>query len=350
MNGREFWVLDDVSNEALEASLGKLLGAGARLEARVVAHLAEVDARRLHLLVGCSSLYDYCRKRLGLSDYEAFVRIAAARVARKYPAVFGMLDRRELHLTAVCEVRDFLTSANHQALLGEVSGKTKLQIREILAHHFPTADLPASVKKLPALDPLAAGRYRLQLTLNTEQKEKLERARDLLSHANTGGDLAFVIERALDVLLARLEQRRFGRADTPKTSETPAANSEQTDEVKAPEVRADRDATRANRVEGQHAASETRRRKHIANEVRRRVVARDGVRCAFVGDGGRRCEARAFLQFHHRQAWARGGHDGTENLELLCHAHNRLRAEQDFGRARIGLAGNRASVAQAKRK
>ena len=98
--------MHDVSNEALEANLSKLLGAGARVEARVVAHLAEVEARRVHPLVGCSSLYDYCRRRLGLSDYEAFVRIAAARVARKFPIVFEMLDRRKLHLTAICEVRE----------------------------------------------------------------------------------------------------------------------------------------------------------------------------------------------------------------------------------------------------
>jgi len=114
MNGREFWVLRGSSNDELEAGLTKLLGAGARLEARVIAHLAEVELRRLHLLAGCSSLYDYCRKRLGLSDYEAFVRIAAARVAHKYPVVFGMLDRRELHLTAICEVREFLTPENHR--------------------------------------------------------------------------------------------------------------------------------------------------------------------------------------------------------------------------------------------
>jgi hypothetical protein len=91
MNGREFWELRDVSNEQLETSLGELLGAVARVEARIVAHLAEVDARRLHLRAGCSSLFDYCRKRLALSEYEAFVRIAVARVARKYPMVFGML-------------------------------------------------------------------------------------------------------------------------------------------------------------------------------------------------------------------------------------------------------------------
>lgn len=322
MNGREFWALGDISDEALEAGLNRLLGAGARLEARVIAHLAEVEARRLHLLIGCSSLYDYCRKRLGLSDYEAFVRIAAARVARKYPIVFELLDRRELHLTAVCEVRDFLTLENHSELLAEVSGKTKLQIREALRARFPLAEIPTSVKKLPGLDPLAPGRYRLELTLNAEQKAKLELARDLLSHANPTGDLAVVVERALDALIARTEQRRFGRTrDDGQQHQT--------------SVRSRNRSSAGQREAGQ-------RREHISHPTRREVVARDGARCAFVSHDGQRCDQRAFLQFHHRQAWALGGHDGAENLELLCHAHNRLRAEQDFGQAHVERASGEA--------
>ena len=149
MNRQESWAFQGISDDELEATLSGLLGAGARVEARIVAHLAEVEARRLHLLAGYSSLYDYCRKRLELSEYEAFTRIAAARVARRYPVVFRMLERRELHLTGICEVREFLTPANHRQLFEAVAGKTKLQIREVLAERFPQADVPASLKRRP---------------------------------------------------------------------------------------------------------------------------------------------------------------------------------------------------------
>lgn len=319
MNGREFWALQDVSNEALEASLSGLLGAGARVEARIVAHLAEAEERRLHLLAGCSSMYDYCHKRLGLSDYEAFIRIATARVARKYPVVFEMLERRELNLTAVCEVRKLLTVENHRELLAEISGKTKLKIREILAHRYPQADAPTSLTRLPSLEPLAPGRYRLTLTLSAAQKRKLELARGLLSHANPNGDLGVVLERALDELILRLEKRRLGRVSRAAA----AAGSE--------------------RVYGGREAEERlgtesgggKRRRHIRHETRRELLARDGFRCGFVNEAGVRCDARAFLQFHHRHPWARGGSDSADNLELLCRSHNRLLAERDFGRAHI---------------
>src|SRR5688572_25857847 len=129
MNEAGFHSLRGLSNDAIEQGLRQLLGVGARVEARVVAHLAEVEARRIHLLAGRASLYEYCQKDLGLSGYEAFCRIAAARIAGKYPGVLGMLERRELHLTALVEVRKFLTDANREELLRDVCGKTKLQIR-----------------------------------------------------------------------------------------------------------------------------------------------------------------------------------------------------------------------------
>jgi len=346
MNGREFWALRDISNEALEASLGSLLGAGARLEARIIAHLAEVEERRLHLLAGYSSLYDYCRKRLRLSDYEAFARIAAARAAWKYPVIFELLEQRTLHLTAICEVREFLTPENHRELLEEISGQTKLQIREALARRFPRRDVPTSVKKLPTLDPLSPGRYRLQLTLSADQKAKLEQARDLLSHANPHGDLAIVVERALDELISRLEKRRFGQRPAPMPKDKTLANGTLANEALANEALANEalanEALANEALANEAPANETfadegltRRRKHIRQAVRRELVTRDGARCSFVSDDGRRCEERGFLQVHHRQPWARGGEDTANNLSLLCQAHNHLLAEQEFGRAHI---------------
>ena len=376
--------MQGISDDELEASLSGLLGAGARVEARIVAHLAEVEARRLHLLAGYSSLYDYCRKRLGLSDYEAFIRIAAARVARKYPVVFEMLERRALHLTAICEVREFLTTENHRELFEAVSGKTKLQIREVLAQRFPRADVPASLKRLPMIEPLSPGRYRLQLTLSAEQKEKLELARDLLSHANSSGDLAIVVERALDELISRLEKRRFGRAQSRPARERAKASASMNGspqmlgelncaELHVPQQPAPRapagetlvgkspvgetpagDTLAGKPPVGETLAGDTlvgkapaggagadkgkRRRKHIAQETRRDLVTRDGVHCAFIGSNGQRCEARAFLQFHHRRPWARGGCDTADNMELLCRSHNLLLAERDFGRTYIDAA------------
>jgi hypothetical protein len=76
--------LDGVADRDLQAELTRLLASGSRTEARVIAHLAAVEERRLHLVAGGSSLFGYCVHRLRLSENEAFHRITAARLARRF--------------------------------------------------------------------------------------------------------------------------------------------------------------------------------------------------------------------------------------------------------------------------
>src|SRR5690242_13501626 len=51
--------------------------------------------------------------------------------------------------------------------------------------------------------------------MGAELKGKLERATDLMSHANPKRELAVVLERALDLLLTKLE-KRTARAKIPE--------------------------------------------------------------------------------------------------------------------------------------
>ena len=204
MHTRGFWTLHDVSDRELEAELRSLLGAGAKTEARIVAHLAEMDARRL-TLIGGLSLFEYCQKRLGFSESEAWYRICAARTARRFPVVFELLERREVHLTAIALVAKHLTEENHLELLAEVRGKTKRQILEVLVQRFPKANVVSSFRRLPlptgavavgptaSLEPLSPDNYLLQLMTSSALQAKLERARDLMSHANPTADLAVVV-------------------------------------------------------------------------------------------------------------------------------------------------------------
>src|SRR5882724_2601755 len=105
MNSGAFWEFGVVTNRELQVELMRLLASGSRTEARIIAHLAAIEERRLHLEAGSSSLFDYCCHRLGLSENEAFHRITAARLARRFPAIFGLIEQRTVHLTAVCLLR-----------------------------------------------------------------------------------------------------------------------------------------------------------------------------------------------------------------------------------------------------
>src|SRR5262245_18035198 len=96
------WQLGHLSDAQLIGSLEALLASCRRSVARLIAHLAEVEERRLHLRMAYSSMFVYCTARLGMSEDEACRRIDAARLAKRFPSVYGLLEDGALSLTALC--------------------------------------------------------------------------------------------------------------------------------------------------------------------------------------------------------------------------------------------------------
>ena len=94
--------LKELSSELLLAQLMDLVHRGRKLEVDLIAHLAEVDERRLYLREGCSSMFAYCVEVLRFAEAVAYKRIAALRAARRYPELLTALRKGDLHLTAVC--------------------------------------------------------------------------------------------------------------------------------------------------------------------------------------------------------------------------------------------------------
>jgi hypothetical protein len=85
-------------NGELLRRLKALLAHDRRTTARLLWHLGEVDARGLYRDAGYSAMFVYCVEALHMSEAEAGLRIRAARLARDYPVVLGMVERGELHL------------------------------------------------------------------------------------------------------------------------------------------------------------------------------------------------------------------------------------------------------------
>ena len=78
--------------------LSEILQDSRRVEAELIAHIAEVDARRLYAREAASSMFSYCTDVLHLSEPEAYLRIAVARASRRHPALLDMLAEGRLHL------------------------------------------------------------------------------------------------------------------------------------------------------------------------------------------------------------------------------------------------------------
>src|SRR5262249_30739358 len=118
--------------------------------ADVLAHLAEVDTRRLYLPAGYSSLHAYCVQELHLSEQAAYKRILAARAARDFPAIFDALADGRLHLSAIVLLATYLTQETADALLAAARHKTKSEIEVLLARRFPRPDVATSTWAIPA--------------------------------------------------------------------------------------------------------------------------------------------------------------------------------------------------------
>jgi hypothetical protein len=299
--------LDDAT---LAAELARMAGGERRATAALIVHLAEFDARRLYEPPGFSSLFEYGRRVLHLSEDAIYNRIETARAARRWPAILDMLITGRLSVTTARMLARRLSAENHQALLAEASGKGKRDVEELLARHFPQADVATSVRRLPIVRALAAERYEIRFTVTTKTRDKLRAAQDLLGHVVPSGDLAEIFDRALTALLRELATRKCAATG------------------------------RRHRSPGQSPRS-----RNIPAEVRRAVWARDGGACAFVSEGGRRCGARRWVEFHHVIPFAAGGKPTVENIHLRCRAHNGHEVERFFGASkRYGVVPERVQA------
>ena len=148
-----------VGDAALVDALKELLTRDGKLTAHIVAHIAEVDSRRLYANAAFQSMHVYCVEALHMSDAEAYLRIHAGRAARAYPILLEMLADRQLHLTAIGKLVPFLTPDNHLDLLRAAIHKTKRQVEELIAARFARPDVPEQIRKVPApsRQPGAAG-------------------------------------------------------------------------------------------------------------------------------------------------------------------------------------------------
>jgi hypothetical protein len=132
----------NLSDDDLLVSIKLCVGREREATATLVAQLAEVDARRLYLGEGCSSLFTYCTQILHLSEHAAYLRIEAARVARRFPVLLGMLAEGAVHLTAVGLLSSHLTAENHGELLDAARHKSKRQVEELAKRKLAATDRP----------------------------------------------------------------------------------------------------------------------------------------------------------------------------------------------------------------
>jgi hypothetical protein len=144
------------------------------------------------------------------------------------------------------------------------------------------------------IEPLTADLRRLHMTVSRRFVDKLDAARDALSHSRPRGSNADIIEAALDLLLQHHGKSK-GLTSRPRQRTRPP------------------------------------KAKHIPASVRREVWERDEGRCQWPVDSGGVCGSTTRVQFDHIVPRAKGGPSTTANTRLLCAPHNQISARRVFG-------------------
>jgi len=344
-------IIGSLTDDELDSRLVRLALGERQVLVVFLVHLAEFEARKSHEPRSFPSLFEYCTRRLGLSEAEAYLRIRAARIVRESPQALSMLAAGEIGLSTLARLSPHLTPANTQALLTRACGKTRREVERIALEFeliSPQMDIiralppPGSMASspdphvvddpqldFPGLEPppcLEApdgvprdadrqaarrgisqdGLVRISFTATERLVAAIERSRALLRHKHPDGRLEHIFGEAVECLLDAWDpQRRLER-------------------------KARRNRRRQERRRS--AASETSRL--IPQHVRDEVWARDEGRCSFISSDGQRCGSTDWLEYDHILPWALGGpSDDASNIRLLCRAHNQHSARRIFGAA-----------------
>jgi hypothetical protein len=348
MNTNILALASSLSDHDLLARIAVLAGTEREATVELVAHLAELDIRpALFAAQGFGSLFTYCTEVLRLSEDATCNRIQAARACRDFPVILDLLASGALSLTSVRILRPHLTPENHEAVLARACRRSRREIEALVAALAPRPDAPSSVRKLPMATPASARtlpatgvdaaiagspeaaphvssppppptarrpiiettspeRYRVQFTIGKESHDKLRRLRALLRREIPDGDPGAIFDRALTLLLEKVEKAKLGATAKPRPrSIRPGADRE----LRTP-ILPSRDVPR---------------------HVQRAASQRDGGQCGFVSKDGHRCTERTFLEFHHIVPYARGGLATVENISLRCRRHNQYEAQLVFG-------------------
>lgn len=145
--------LSHVSDSVLLVDLSKLVARDRATSARLLAHIAEVDARKLYRPAAYPSMFEYCVRELHMSEGTAFKRIRAARAARRFPAIFDAVGDGRLHLSAVVLIARHLTAESADELVRAVAHRSKSDVEQMLADRFPSPDLATRMRALPIRHP-----------------------------------------------------------------------------------------------------------------------------------------------------------------------------------------------------
>ena len=379
--------LTHVRDEVLLRNTNALIVEERGAMAFLLAHLAEIDTRKLYAPLGYSSMFAFCVEELRFSEDVAAKRIHAARACRRFPILFTELAEGRLHLTAVLVLAPHLT----EEIVGDVvrasSHRRQSEIEDILRVCAPgaqgelapepglgleTAGVADSTEGQHAVqhvedrgsEGLNSGRHAVQHVgdpgsegVNSGQHAVqhvggpdlagLAPVQHAVQHVATGS-LSSQVEQLVPLMVRQEIKDRVRYMQALLSHALPSGDVSKL-LARALDLLADEvEKRRFGTGNGSRRRRTGARNRYIPAAVRHAVWNRDEGRCTFMGENGHRCNSDMYLEFDHVDP--RNRQDTVAGLRLRCKTHNQYEAERVFGTEFMKQKREEARLAAEKRR
>jgi hypothetical protein len=355
-----FAMLKNLSSEDLDHSAREIAGREKHEVARLIAHIAEIGDRRYYLDLRYPNLFEYCVKRLNLSEGSVYRRTQVAAVCRRFPRILEVLGTGSLHLTGASIIAAHLTTENAESLIAAAAGKTRRELGEIIAAMAPKQAFEPSLRKLPSrapeindavrveersegvtpempvvpsagqrprdlMEPATEDRYNVRFSAGKEFAEKFRRFAEVLGIECPQNHLEEILDQALEIALEKkdpqrkLERRRSREAKKESPNPRPG------------DAEHEGKATPSGEEPAKDESGSPAPTRHIPSEVRERVLERAKYQCEFCGPDSVRCSSRTGLQVEHTRPFAVYHSHDERYLRIYCPAHNLHAARKFYG-------------------
>ncbi len=356
---------------------------------QVILHLAEIDRRKIYAIEGYSSLFNYCVEKYHYSESAAYRRIQVARLSSQFPDVIQYLKEGKIRLINLCLITPYLNHENKREILSHIVHKSSREVEGFISFHFgkPEAakdkirvlphrkfEIPAThestetaqiftsgaggekigrndkrdsqdleqighseVSQKESQNPLTGSgflsdtdrlteepvrnnqvpksvkrRVKIEFQADEEVAELIQRAKEVLRHKYPQGKLEDLVREAFELLLQKKDPERKFKKDGDLTENDLVGNKT------------------TNHGEITNSSQTDQNNRYIPRNITQQIWERDRGRCCYKSPQGKQCSEKGGLELDHIEPWALGGKSNVDNLRLLCHTHNQLRAKQTF--------------------
>lgn len=293
---------------------------------RILLRLREIQTRLLYAKRGYPSMFTMLIKHFKQSETSANQRLKALELMTDVPLVEERILTGDLNLSTLAMAQRQInrnekitgkpvSKEKKVEIVEAITGKTMAQAEIELFKNLPeTAWKPEETQRRVSEDTTRMG-----LNFPDDVMEMLNRLKDRWAHIDPKMENVEVIRRAFKIALRHVDPtERKGRNAQAKKSTTPPPQGET------------------------HSATETAKHRsndrltYYGKDFDAALWERAGSRCEWIDDKtGKRCECTFGLEREHVISLATGGTNELSNMQLLCKAHNLLRARSAFGNEKI---------------